>query len=138
MASVSLLAFANSLPDLLMTSASDKNLEGTYFILGTLLGDFLFNTTITLAYVIYKGNDGVKLDSINVIKELVSYGSVLGSILFFAYFYKKLTIHFIYILVFIYLVYLIVTYAISKRIDRNYSYIEDLEKSAYQNLDCFD
>lgn len=129
MASVTILAFANSLPDLLMTSASDKSLEGTYFILGTLLGDFIFNSTITLSFVILKGSAVIHLDKMNLIKEIFFYCIALLVLLFFAYFHQCLNIYFVYAFLTIYLIYIFITLLISKRIDQNYSYIDVLGKS---------
>jgi len=56
------LALANCLPDILLASSSDRHVEGPHFVLATLVGDFLFNSTITLGFVIWKGADGVKLE----------------------------------------------------------------------------
>lgn len=51
-ASSTILALSNTFPDLIVSLASDNNIEGINFIMTTLIGDLMFNTTLTCAFVI--------------------------------------------------------------------------------------
>jgi len=82
-ASTTILAFANALPDILTSSASDKNLEGSYFVLSTLISNFLFCTSVTASFVIYSSKSkSIKLSSLNMIKEILIYLVILASVLY--------------------------------------------------------
>lgn len=133
LASITILALANCMPDILMTSSSDKNIEGNYFVLSTLLGDFMFNSTITLGFVIFRGMYGIQLDKSNILKEVMAYFAVLVTVTSYSFLYKSLDVTFFYIFCFIYFTYLAATFFISKKINLDHEYIDVMEQSLLQS-----
>jgi Ca2+/Na+ antiporter len=95
-ASITLLATANCLPDLLLSQSSDSNVEGSHFILATVLADFIFSMTLTIAYVIYRSAYDFDISSKNLNKELVSYLIAIFLIIYHLYFKEGFDYQFIY------------------------------------------
>ena len=112
-ASVSLIAFANSLPDLITTTSSDKEMDGTYFILSSLMGGFLFNSTFTISFVIFKSKRNLKLSPYNILKEIIFLLFVFLSFLAVGYFKKIIDFSVVYFFVIVYVFYFIGTMLIS-------------------------
>lgn len=118
------MAFANTFPDLCATLASDKNIEGNNFVITTLIGDLMFNTTMTCAYVIYKSKKKLKLDSKNIIKEILFYLLVLIFILYISYYYKMINLFVIFALIFFYIIYIVITKYISDKSKSKFSFLK--------------
>lgn len=84
-ASITLVATANCLPDLLLSGSSESLPESNHFILATILSDFIFSMTITVAYVVYKSSRDFSISGKNMIKELIFY--LISILLIIGYIY---------------------------------------------------
>lgn len=76
----------------------------------------MFNTTLTSAFVIYMSNYKLKIDGLNIIKEITAYIISMAFILIMSYFYKKLYLWNIIIFLLFYFLYIFITKLISKRV----------------------
>lgn len=131
-ASISLIAFANSLPDLITTTSSDKEMDGPYFILSSLIGGFLFNSTFTISYVIYKSGRNLKLNAFNILKEMFFLLFVFGSFLGIGYFKKMIDFSIVYYFIIVYVCYFSITMIISSncKMDMDSSVIKNNNKKS--------
>ena len=114
-ASSTILAVSNTFPDLCASLASNKNIEGNNFVMTTLIGDLMFNTTMTSAFVIYMSNFELKIDGLNISKEIITYLLSLSVLLLTSYYYQKLFLWNIIIYLLIYIIYVFATKKISDR-----------------------
>ena len=112
-ASSTILAISNTFPDLCASLASNKNIEGNNFVMTTLIGDLMFNTSMTSAFVIFMSNCELKINGVNTIKEIIAYLISLGILLFTSYYYKKIYLWNILIFMALYLFYIYITKKIS-------------------------
>ena len=82
----------------------------------------MFNTTLTSAFVIYMSNYKLKIDGLNIIKEITAYIISMAFILIMSYFYKKLYLWNIIIFLLFYFLYIFITKLISKRVQNKFSF----------------
>lgn len=70
LAAISLLSFANTTPELISSMRHSGSPEGTFVVFGVGIGVYIFSTSVTIPYIIFRSKSQIKLPKYMVIKEL--------------------------------------------------------------------
>lgn len=107
-AALSLIAFANGAPDIINSILLSDSKEGVEMAIGSLLGAFIFTSTLVISNVLVHTSDSIQLKPFQILKDLTTYTLALLILTIFGVLKKT---SFVLVLSFglIYLTYLIVS-----------------------------
>lgn len=116
LAATTVVAFANGAPDLLSSLASVHKSESTLMSLATLLGAFMFTSTIVMTNVLSSVPSQIVLPKLAVIKEIGFYTFSILSVCVLGFFKAK-TLTFVTMLLGTYIAYIFATIIVEKKLE---------------------
>lgn len=118
LAATTLVAFANGSPDILSTMASLNKVESVLLSTGTLLGSFVFTSTVVVANVVFRVPSQIALPRLALLKELGFYSLALIALCLLGFLRVKVST-FISVYLIIYMCYIITTIFVERILEKN-------------------